>query len=173
MIVDEYGTVGYAQQEIVDHLHINPNFDIENLFFTDGEQYEASRLKTNLDVPQISLWNDRKYDIVLDEYHKVLQQSWLMPDNYAQLNIEEWLLEQCKTPEELKRVNLELELYRKYDLLNLLQYLKYLRNIADLNEIVWGVGRGSSCASYCLFLLRVHRVDSLKYGLDIKEFLRD
>jgi DNA polymerase III alpha subunit len=40
------------------------------------------------------------------------------------------------------------------------------------NNIVLGVGRGSSVASYVLYLLGVHRVDSLKYDLDIKEFLK-
>jgi DNA polymerase III alpha subunit len=37
---------------------------------------------------------------------------------------------------------------------------------------VWGVGRGSSVASYVLFLIGVHRIDSMKYNLDYKEFLR-
>jgi DNA polymerase III alpha subunit len=40
------------------------------------------------------------------------------------------------------------------------------------NNIVWGVGRGSSVASYVLYLLGVHKVDSIKYGLDIREFLK-
>jgi DNA polymerase III alpha subunit len=40
------------------------------------------------------------------------------------------------------------------------------------NKIVWGVGRGSSVASYVLFLIGIHKVNSLKYNLDIKEFLK-
>jgi DNA polymerase III alpha subunit len=39
-------------------------------------------------------------------------------------------------------------------------------------KIVWGVGRGSSVASYVLYLLGVHKVDSLKYNLNVDEFLR-
>ena len=35
-----------------------------------------------------------------------------------------------------------------------------------------GVGRGSSVASYILYLIGVHRIDSIKYNLDWKEFLR-
>jgi len=34
------------------------------------------------------------------------------------------------------------------------------------------VGRGSSVASYCLYLLGVHKINSLKFDLDIKEFLK-
>jgi DNA polymerase III alpha subunit len=40
------------------------------------------------------------------------------------------------------------------------------------NKIVWGVGRGSSVASYVLYLIGVHRIDSIKYDLDIREFLK-
>jgi DNA polymerase III alpha subunit len=38
--------------------------------------------------------------------------------------------------------------------------------------VLWGVGRGSSVASYCLYILGVHKVDSIKYELDIHEFLK-
>jgi DNA polymerase III alpha subunit len=37
---------------------------------------------------------------------------------------------------------------------------------------VWGVGRGSSVSSYVLYLLNVHRIDSIKYNLDYQDFLR-
>ena len=40
------------------------------------------------------------------------------------------------------------------------------------NNIVYGVGRGSSVSSYILYLIGVHRVNSLKFNLDIKEFLK-
>ena len=57
-------------------------------------------------------------------------------------------------------------------MLDLLFYLKYLVDTMRGNSIVWGVGRGSSVASYVLYLLGVHKVDSIKYDLDINEFLR-
>jgi DNA polymerase III alpha subunit len=41
-----------------------------------------------------------------------------------------------------------------------------------VNNIVWGVGRGSSVASYVLYLIGVHKIDSMYYDLDIEEFLR-
>jgi DNA polymerase III alpha subunit len=40
------------------------------------------------------------------------------------------------------------------------------------NRIIWGVGRGSSVASYVLYKLGVHRIDSMYYDLDPQEFLR-
>jgi DNA polymerase III alpha subunit len=53
-----------------------------------------------------------------------------------------------------------------------LQYLKYLVDVMTVNNVIWGVGRGSSVASYVLYKLGVHRIDSLHYNLDAREFLR-
>jgi len=53
-----------------------------------------------------------------------------------------------------------------------LKFLVYLVNICEENDVVLGVGRGSSVASYILYLINVHHIDSIKYNLDIKEFLK-
>jgi DNA polymerase III alpha subunit len=55
---------------------------------------------------------------------------------------------------------------------SLLQYLKYLVDTMRKNNIVWGVGRGSSVASFVLFLIGIHRINSLYYQLSIDEFLK-
>ena len=56
--------------------------------------------------------------------------------------------------------------------MDVLQFLKYMVDTLRENNIVWGVGRGSSVASYVLYLLGVHKVNSIKYDLDPTEFLR-
>lgn len=106
------------------------------------------------------------------EYDSYMQNNWYMPDQYKNLNIKEYLLSLCNDKEEIKRVNLELELFDQYKLIPLLRFLKYLVDTMRDNKILWGVGRGSSVASYCLFLLGVHKINSIKYELDIREFLR-
>jgi hypothetical protein len=63
-------------------------------------------------------------------------------------------------------------LYQDQNLFDLLRYLKYLVDVMQEHNIVYGVGRGSSCSSYVLYLLKVHRIDSIKYQLDVREFLR-
>ena len=65
-----------------------------------------------------------------------------------------------------------LELYKKFNLYPVLRYLIYLVNLMRENNIVWGVGRGSSVSSYVLFLIGVHKVNSIEFDLDINEFLR-
>jgi DNA polymerase III alpha subunit len=95
-----------------------------------------------------------------------------MPKEYRDFEIVGFLLDQTQNEEQYQRVVTELELFIQHNMIDLLKYLKYLVDAMRENKIVWGVGRGSSVASYCLYLLGVHKIDSIKYNLDIKEFLK-
>jgi len=106
------------------------------------------------------------------EYDSYMQSQWYMPDKYKNFDVENHLLNMCKTKEQEDRVSLELELFKDHNMIPLLQFLKYLIDTMQQSNILWGVGRGSSVASYCLYLLGVHKIDSIKYDLDIREFLR-
>ena len=110
--------------------------------------------------------------ISVEEYDKQQQSNWYMPEEYKTLDIAEYLLDLCSTDEQLQRVGKELLLYQQKGLFNLLRYMKYLVDTMKQNNIIWGVGRGSSVASYVLYLLEIHRVDSIYYDLDPEEFLR-
>lgn len=99
--------------------------------------------------------------------------TWNCPDEYKNLDIRSYILKTHSLGrQELDRVDQELELYSSKNLLDLLRFLLYFVSVLRINNIVYGVGRGSSIASYVLYLLGVHRIDSLKYNLDIKEFLK-
>ena len=66
----------------------------------------------------------------------------------------------------------ELILFQDLDLFPLLRYLHWMVTVFAQNNIVVGVGRGSSVASFALYKLGVHRINSLKWNLDITEFLK-
>jgi len=100
------------------------------------------------------------------------QAQWHMPEEYKTLDIAAHILSLCNNEAELQRCGHELLLYQERDLFNLLRYLKYLVDLMTENRVIWGVGRGSSVASYVLYKLRVHRIDSMFYNLDAGEFLR-
>ena len=100
------------------------------------------------------------------------QARWHMPEQYKTLDIAEYILGLCSTEAELQRCGHELLLYQERDLFNLLRYLKYLVDVMVENKVIWGVGRGSSVASYVLYKLGVHRIDSMFYNLEPEEFLR-
>lgn len=107
-----------------------------------------------------------------DAIHAGFQKNWHMPEEYKQLDIAEYILSLCTTEAELQRVGHELLLYQERDLFNLLRYLKYLVDTMKEHRLIWGVGRGSSVASYVLYKLGIHRIDSMFYDLNVEEFLR-
>jgi hypothetical protein len=121
-------------------------------------------------VPQLVACNESTQSV--REFDQNCQSNWHMPVEYQQLDVVEHVLSLCKTDAELQRVGAELLLYQERDLFDLLRYLKYLVDTMTTNRLIWGVGRGSSVASYVLYLLGVHRIDSMYYELDPEEFLR-
>ena len=115
-------------------------------------------------------------DVDIDTYHNQQQNKWFMPDHYKTLDIAEEIAKRLPTDasqEQLDRISNELELYKARNLYPVLRVLIDIIDTMRKHDIVWGVGRGSSVASYVLYLLGIHKVDSLKYNLDIKEFLKD
>jgi DNA polymerase III alpha subunit len=121
-------------------------------------------------MPTIITHQDR--DITIEQFDRECQKKWHMPQSYQDLDIAELVLSLCDTDSELQRCGQELLMYQERDLFNLLRYLKYLVDVMKDNQVIWGVGRGSSVASYVLYKLGVHRIDSLHYDLDPAEFLR-
>jgi len=107
-----------------------------------------------------------------DNFVEKCLDNWNMPEEYHNYDIRAHLEDLCNTSIELTRVRYELELYNDRGLMIVLNFLRYLEQVCDDNNIVLGVGRGSSVSSYCLYLLGIHRIDSIKYELDIKEFLK-
>lgn len=106
-----------------------------------------------------------------DKYTYNDENNWHMPDEYKQLNITDYILSIC--PEQnTNRCVTELEEFKQRGMLPMLKFLVYMVNTLKNNNILWGVGRGSSVSSYVLYLIGVHKIDSIKYNLDYKEFLR-
>jgi DNA polymerase III alpha subunit len=95
-----------------------------------------------------------------------------IPYEYKTMDILDWLYQRCPTPEIRERVVEELRLFAKHDMISVLKAMKYVVDTLRANNVVWGVGRGSSVASYVLFMIGVHKIDSVKYKLPINEFFK-
>ncbi len=111
-------------------------------------------------------------DVNKSEFDNLCQKDWYMPDNYKDIDVLEYLYKRCDNHVQVQRMAEELSAYLDRDLENLLRYMIYLVDFMRENNIVWGVGRGSSVASYVLYLIGIHKIDSIKYELDWREFLR-
>lgn len=144
--------------------HLNVIFDDEiNLF----QKFQAELLQDT-----ITFLGEPEEVLTFDEFHKKCADEWIFPVIYQQIDVKSWLIDKCKTQEEIDRVLEEYILYEERDLIMLLRLFIFLVDYLRRNSFIWGVGRGSSVSSYILYLIGVHRVDSLKYGLDIKDYLK-
>jgi DNA polymerase III alpha subunit len=169
--INSYGQVEVTEKEAFEALYTSVNtlegvvIDCENVInqYNSARQLNADRIPT---LNKLEVTED-----TIELFDKRNQSNWFMPDNYCPDLIQQ-IYGMCKTDEQRDRVSSELELFVQHGMLDLLYYLKYLVDTMRDNKIMWGVGRGSSVASYVLFLLGVHKVDSIKYELDIHEFLK-
>ena len=131
--------------------------------------------KFNIHAKENGIDTLKKYvpiDVDKDKFDKTLQSEWFMPNEYKNLDIENYVIGKCKNPEEIVRVESELRAFEERDMYNILRYMVYLVSYMRDNNILWGVGRGSSTASYVLYLIGIHKINSIQFGLDWREFLR-
>ena len=168
MRTDKLGQNILSEVDIIDLIMRNPERSVKTTLVEPGVN-TANKLDLD-DFPNFV--NYVEQNISLDEFDKLNQESWLMPSEFQDLDIVQHVLDLCKTDAELQRVGEELLLFQERDMLTLLKYLTYLVETMRVHGIVWGVGRGSSVASYTLYLLGVHKINSMYYGLDISEFLK-
>ena len=170
MKYDQYGQAYTTSNELCDLLYKNPKLDVSLFQVEDSIEYNRSVAELHAELDLLDSYHSINQTV--EEFDRVLQANWRMPVEYKDMDIAEYVLGLCREDHELQRVGQELLLYQERDLFDLLRYLKYLVDTLRKNNVVWGVGRGSSVASYVLFLLGAHKIDSLYYNLDIEEFLK-
>jgi DNA polymerase III alpha subunit len=144
--------------------HLNVIFNEEIELFKKYQSMLLPETITFLDAPEEKL--------TFEEFHKKCADEWIFPAIYQQTDVLSWLYDKCKTQEEKDRVDEEYSLFEERDLIMLLRLFIFLIDYMRKNKFVWGVGRGSSTSSYILYLIGTHRVNSIKYKLDIKDFLK-
>jgi DNA polymerase III alpha subunit len=172
MKTDHLGQMIFSEDDCVNMLMRGHNMPINGMLVDATVNLETAALILD-HAPMFIQYNELAVQAVtVEEFDHENQGRWLMPDRYKNLDIAEYLLGLCDSEAALQRVGEELLLYQARDLFDLLKYLKFLVDLMQENNLIWGVGRGSSVSSYVLYLLKVHRIDSLHYNLDIAEFLR-
>lgn len=168
---DHCGRIVFDEADIVNMVMSGqPMEDLDGLIVQPWIDLETAAAILD-DVPTFINYDQLAQESV-EEFDHRCQSTWFMPLSYQQLDIAELVLSKCTTPEQLQRCGQELLEYQARGLFNLLRYLVYLVDVMKQHCVIWGVGRGSSVASYVLYLLEVHRIDSMFYELDISEFLR-
>jgi DNA polymerase III alpha subunit len=170
MKTDQYGQIIYNESDLVSMVMSGATIEsLQGMLVEPGVNLETASAYLE-QVPELVEYAFT--DMNVEEFDAMKQNSWHMPDEYRNLDIAEYILSLCDTDARLQRCGQELLLFQERNLFDLLRYLKYLVDTLQANNMIWGVGRGSSVASYVLYLLGVHRIDSMFYDLDPTEFLR-
>jgi len=147
-----------------------------NKSFTNTEFMLSDDIKlynencAEFDIEKVQILTETDFDRI---------NTYLIPKHYLDIDVEEYIntlvsnrVDRTDNAATSRRVDMELAEYKARNLYPVLRVLIYIIDTMRKNNIVWGIGRGSSIASYVLYLLSVHKVDSIKYNLDIKEFLK-
>lgn len=166
MRTDIYGQIIYNENDLCDLILQKPDINLNDAIIEDI----VPNSSIIADVPKLKFYEELK--ISLEDFDNLQQSNWKMPLEYKNMDIAKYVLEQCKTEPELQRAGEELLIFQEKNMFPLLQYLKYLVDTMRQHNIVWGVGRGSSVSSFVLFLLGVHKINSLYYDLPISEFIK-
>lgn len=170
MIQNKFGEMIFNEADVVD-------------LIMQGREFSADRMlvDSTVDIQQASdiLENVPKFlnygsldNLTIESFDSLQQRSWHMPQEYKDLDIAQHILSLCTTEAELQRCGHELLLFQERNLFDLLRYLKFLVDTMRTHNVIWGVGRGSSVASYVLYKMGVHRINSMFYELNVEEFLR-
>lgn len=172
MNIDKFGIVTVSSEELFEALYTGKIKNLENVF-VDSETLQQFNKAVGVNKDDFKMIQEYQHDqnVDINFFDEANQCDWFMPEDYFP-NLLEYLDGCCTTKQQKDRVEEEIKLFIQHGMFDLLFYLKYLVDTMREHKIVWGVGRGSSVASYVLFLLGVHKIDSIKYNLDINEFLK-
>lgn len=165
---DVYGRQILNEDDLCKVFLRDPSQIIQNAIVEKTIQFDNILDLTN--VPK--LIEEKELSISIDQFDNDNQSNWYMSENYKNMDIAKYVLDLCNEDYELQRVGDELLKFQERGLFPLLRYCVYLVDKMRENNIVWGVGRGSSVSSYVLFLIGIHRINSLHYDLSIDEFLK-
>ncbi len=171
MKVDDYGRVLLDADEIFDAIYRDEDVSSFLGFGQDIDQYnKLCKFNDKMEhiiklAPQLSHTSEEEHDRRLS--------TWFIPEAYQTMDVWAVLAERCKTPDETVRLTQEKVEYESRGLNPVLRLMLYLVDQFRENNVVWGVGRGSSVASFALYLIGITKINPMKYGLDINEFLKD
>ena len=140
-------------------------------------------LEIDTSVKKYNMYTDNH--LTLKEDVRVFDLSYKIPEEYQNINLQKYILNKLldvvnrdqitdkdAIEARISRVMTELKLFKEYDMENLVRTTIYIVDKFEENSIVWGTGRGSSCACYCFYLIGLHEVDSIFYDLALNEFFR-
>jgi DNA polymerase III alpha subunit len=143
-----------------------------------GDAWEIEQFNLNVPDSEVIKHADTPEPIKIDL-------RWQLPAEYQDLDLTERVVDALTARSgELNYTSLDetraaariakelIEINRR-GMQEFMRTVVYVLDTFRKNGVVWGVGRGSSCASYILFLLGLHAVDCLRLDVPLEEFFHD
>ena len=132
----------------------------------------------NQDIKDYNQVTDKKLSVKTKSVQEFPPQ-WNIPDKYINLNMDEYQISLAELidpndklyQQRIERLSKEIWMFNQLNLDIVLKTLVFIIDTMIEKNVVWGVGRGSSCSSYLLFLMGLHCVDPVLYDIDINDFL--
>lgn len=134
----------------------------DNIISTEISE-DIKLFNTMSDIP-IVLYNQEDESYNLDF-------TWGIPQEFLDIDLIDYF-SKFITPENELRIIAELEMVLKLDIQEEFKTIIYVVHKLKEDKVLWGVGRGSSCSSYLLFLIGIHCVDCIKYDIPMTEFFK-
>jgi len=147
-----------------------------------------AKLRVTSDCWEVSQFNQNSPD---EEQIKVgaddpvsLNLRWHLPLEYQELDLHGYLLDtaapiiserydESDQSIAIQRVVDELEEINRRGMVEFIKTIIFVIDTFKKDGVVWGVGRGSSCASFILFILGLHSVDCIRLDVPMSEFFHD
>lgn len=171
MKIDDYGIPYYTEEESVELLYSNKNLDTDTLLLEDPDKFNSSNEETYSEYPSIKKY--LKPSVPVNLFHKQKSSHWFIPDDYLEFDIKTYLMGQCETDQEVGRMQQELALFEQMDNYHILRFAKFFVDTLKKNNKVWGIGRGSSTASFALYKIGLHSINPIEWDIPITEFIKN
>lgn len=151
-------------------------------------KYPRAKVCTTAITPEVQQYNKfvSNLDRIVTKTENIpFAYEWNIPQSYLNLDVNAYIIERfdkeisgnCwsissdEVSVRAKRIQLEMQRYKRKGLIDLLRVLIYVINTLEREGCVWGVGRGSSVSSYVLYLIGVHDIDSVLYDINMSDFI--
>lgn len=163
-------------------ISVDPDSIIDYIFRLSSRGVGLDKLNVTSITPEILAYNSvSDYKLVVkSRCADIFPPPWNLPERYKRLDLDDHLLELINVIEKdhlyerrVERLSTEIFLFKQHKLEDVLRVLIYVIDAMKEKNVIWGVGRGSSCSSYLLYLLGLHDVDPIKYDIPITDFLHE
>ena len=145
---------------------------VPELLLHEVDPSKIAVTEENDDIRNFNMLSDEEVISIGKKANGKIDLAWDIPLEYQKLDLDSYILKRAESmgPAYVKRAKEELEEIHSRHFGTIIKTLIFIIDELRKHNQVWGVGRGSSCASLVLNIIGVHEVDPVKFGIPKEEF---